>query len=129
MKYSQFLIFFILIFFVTLTSCKDFGNSQPSKERDEVTKMKDWPCPIAEEITPCTCSLHNDDPSLLFLSCENASLVDIERVFSIDFPFNTFYIMRWHNQDSQVIEELPMDVFQDKSFELIYLEIPKSDNL
>ena len=32
--------------------------------------------------------------------------------------------MSWHNQDSQVIEELPMDVFQDKSFELIYLEIP-----
>ena len=81
--------------------------------------MKDWPCPIAEEIAPCNC--HFD--GVLRFDCFNVSLEEVEKVFSVDFPFNNFEMIVWENENYQYIGELPMNVFQEKSFKEIWLKI------
>ena len=46
---------------------------------------KEWPCPLAEDIFPCTCS--NDINGLKIL-CDNVvELSEIQRIFSQHFPF------------------------------------------
>ena len=53
----------------------------------------------------------------------NVSLEDVERVFSVDFPFNNFEAIFWENENYRYIGELPMNIFQDKSFVEIWLRI------
>ena len=46
---------------------------------------EDWPCPLAEDIAPCTCSYLN---SRISLECQNiVELTELERIFSQHFPF------------------------------------------
>ena len=67
--------FFILLIFCSLVSGQN------------LTKPKDWPCPLAEEITPCTCDEYYG-PRKITIYCNNViDIKEIERVFSVDFPF------------------------------------------
>ena len=63
------------------------------------------------------------DPSKLYFEC--ATTVDvIERVFSVEFPFNKFEWISWYSEDFAAVEKIPKNVFRDKSFKEIYLDIP-----
>ena len=107
-----------IIFFLKIWGKKKLSNLIIS-ENNTLKKMKDWPCPIAEYIAPCTCSFD----SVLWFYCFDVSLEDVKRVFSVDFPFNNFEAIFWVNENYQYIGELPMNIFQEKSFKEIYLRI------
>ena len=55
--------------------------------------------------------------------CEGVSVEDIERIFSVDFPFNNLFSISWENGYYRHIGELPLNVFQEKSFQVIRLRI------
>ena len=92
------------------------------------TKSKDWPCPLAEEIAPCTCSEYYG-PGKISIFCDNVVDIDeIERIFSIEFPFNNLHSIVISAQDQDVWEQsnpvmLPPNVFKDKTAKDIWIDI------
>ena len=58
--------------------------SPPSASNNSSDVTKDWPCPLAEDILPCTCS---NDINGLGILCDNVvELLEIQRIFSQHFP-------------------------------------------
>ena len=64
------------------------ARNQTKSENDSIIETQDnknWPCPLAEDIAPCTCSYKDSRISML---CQNVvELSEIERIFSQHFPF------------------------------------------
>ena len=91
-------------------------------------QTRDWPCPLAEEIAPCTCSEYYG-PGKISIFCDNVVDIDeIERIFSIEFPFNNLHSIVISAQDQDVWEQsnpvmLPPNVFKDKTAKLIWIDI------
>ena len=72
----------ISIIFATVIQAK---NPTPSSILTNLQNDENWPCPLAEDIAPCTC-LYRD--SRIEIVCENVvELSEIERIFSTHFPF------------------------------------------
>ena len=72
----------ISIIFATVIHAKD---PTPSSFLTNLQNDENWPCPLAEDIAPCTC-LYRD--SRIEIVCENVvELSEIERIFSKPFPF------------------------------------------
>ena len=96
----------LLIFSILWNLCACFLRVPPTVATSTYTNVtKDWPCPLAEDIFPCTCS--NDINGLAIL-CDNVvELSEIQRIFSKHFPFPemgriqyfyTFFILHQPNK-------------------------------
>ena len=91
-------------------------------------KSKDWPCPLAEEIAPCTCDEYYG-PGKISIYCNNViDINEIERVFNVEFPFNNLFGIILMVQDPNLWEQsepivLPPDVFKDKTAKLIDISL------
>ena len=80
---------------------------------------KAFPCPNASAIAPCVCS--TDLEGRLYLDCSRiTSNQELEGVFLNFFPVKEFHEFKIVSND--FITELGDDVFQDVSFEHIYIQ-------
>ena len=72
----------ISIIFATVIQAK---NPAPSSFPTNLQNKENWPCPLAEDIAPCTYSYRD---SRIDIECQNVvELSEIERIFSKPFPF------------------------------------------
>ena len=94
-----------------------------------MTQLADWPCPLAEEIDPCQCGQRGDSPAKLEFICEDVvDVEEIQRVFSMEFPFNNLEFITilvndyelWMNHSAVVI---PQNIFGDKTAKDIWISI------
>ena len=99
------------------------------RSQDDFSKLTEWPCPPAEEIFPCQCGQRGDSPAKLELLCDGVVEVEeIERVFSVEFPFNNLEFITlivddydlWMNHDAVVI---PKNIFKDKTAKEVWMSI------
>ena len=69
---------------------KNYSNISENEPIVGLYDFKNWPCPLAEDIAPCTCSYENSKISLV---CQDiVELTEIEKVFSQHFPFENMGI-------------------------------------
>ena len=89
-------------------------------------RQADWPCPLAQEISPCTCGHSGAKLSIL---CDNVVTIDeIERIFSVEFPFNNLWRITLMVNDydiwtSSEAVNIPKNVFMDKTSKIIDIGI------
>ena len=80
-----------------------------------------WPCPLAEEIKPCTCNSWFYGQGEIGIFCEDVTDInEIERVFSVEFPFNDLHGIELTIKNKDVWEQsepvvLPANIFKDKT--------------
>ena len=115
--------------FLPLVFCKIPDHRLVHRSQDGFRKLTDWPCPPAEEISPCQCGQRGNSSSKLELFCDGVvDIEEIERVFSVEFPFNNLYSIAlivndydlWMSHDAVVI---PQNIFKDKTAKDVWISI------
>ena len=95
-------------------------------QQGDTAQQADWPCPLAEEISPCTCG---HDGARLSIICDNVvDIEEIERIFSVEFPFNNLWEIAlivndvdvWMNSEAA---DVPKNVFKDKTAKHIWIDL------
>ncbi|CAL4165720.1 unnamed protein product [Meganyctiphanes norvegica] len=76
-------------------------------------------CPDAEDIFPCVCTYHSEDNAMDLHCFYVESEEQLKQIFKANFPFKNFREIAIH--DSNNIKVLEAGVFNDISFEIIYL--------
>ena len=82
-----------------------------------------FPCPVAEEIAPCTCS--TDDDFRISMDCSKVkSDEELSKAFSHTFPFNDIRQLLIKNKPSEArvpIEVINESTFSDKTFDEVII--------
>ena len=103
---------FILLSVLAFVTHSEAWNYFDDGDSGSDTSLKAFPCPLAEDISPCVCSFENDK---LSLDCtEVSSEEELEDVFSQDFPVTEFHTF---SMDHSEIRYLNMST-NNLSFEL-----------
>ncbi|XP_047496122.1 oplophorus-luciferin 2-monooxygenase non-catalytic subunit-like [Penaeus chinensis] len=86
--------------------------------RPEEPVPRDWPCPLAGEIDPCTCEA--DENLNLNLNCSHVvDDYELQRVFTAMFPFDDYqsFTIIQDRADMNDIRNLESGIFGDITFE------------
>jgi len=94
-------------------------------------QTKEFPCPLAEDIAPCTCL---DGSSGLSLFCNHYSVSDqqLSAVFQADFPVTDFYLLQifdWSSGITMLGADLNTLTFQQIQVEVPSLAVISEDFL
>ena len=127
---------YLLLLLTPFTACGHFISSFDDRryvlqhKQLEGVRLNDWPCPLAEEIAPCTCSSLSSAATIsLNIDCDGlVDIQEIERVFSAEFPFNNLNSISLIVNDKNVWDNtvgviVPQNVFKDKTAKVIWISI------
>ena len=94
---------------------------------------KDWPCPVASDISPCTCSEEMGEDSFMTFYCVDVTDMQvIQSVFRKPFPFSNLgeviiSVQDQYTWEDSVAVDIPANIFSDKSFKRIYFSMKVRD--
>jgi len=117
----------LVLFFTGTKSLYRPSHRYIERQEEKTTWLSDWPCPLAEEISPCTCG--QTSPGKLQVICKDVvDIEEINRIFSVEFPFNNLEEITlivndndlWINHSDVTI---PQNVFQDKTASRIWISM------
>ena len=116
-------ILFICISFGIVSQTNQQDTTERHSELSEQSKyeptsrfQKVYPCPEADDIMPCVCTV--DSSNRLSLDCSNiTSNTELNNIFTKDFPVSEFY--EFKIDSNEYITELGPNVYQNVTFERI----------